>query len=91
MTLCFVVFRSPSFRKAFNQLGNLRALTKTPILALTATAPPTIMEEIKASLLLQAPTIVQHDLNQPNIYLSVGKRWSVSVSEKVLLYNELHV
>ena len=32
-------------------------------MALTATAPPTIMEEIKASL-LQAPTIVQHDLNQ---------------------------
>lgn len=91
MTLCFVVFRGPSFRKAFNQLGNLRALTKTPIMALTATAPPTIMEEIKASLLLQAPTIVQHDLNRPNIYLSVGKRWSVSVSEKVLLYNELHV
>ena len=33
-------------------------------MALTATGPPTIMEEIKASLLLQAPTIVQHDLNQ---------------------------
>ena len=54
-------------------------------MALTATAPPAIMQEITTSLLLRQPVTVQLGLNRPNIYLSVGKKWSVSVSELLVL------
>lgn len=54
-------------------------------MALTATAPPAIMQEITTSLLLSQPVTVQLGLNRPNIYLSVGKKWSVSVSELLVL------
>ena len=64
----------------FHNLGNLRALTKAPFMALTATALPAIMQEITTSLLLRQPVTVQLGLNCPNIHLSVGKKWSVSVS-----------
>jgi len=58
----------------FHNLGNLRALTKAPFMALTATAAPVIMQEITTSLLLRQPVTVQLGLNRPNIYLSVGKK-----------------
>ena len=53
----------------FHKLGSLTALTKAPFMALTATAPPVIMQEITTSLLLCQPVTVQLGLNRQNIYL----------------------
>ena len=40
---------------------------RTPIIALTATAPPEVMESFK--MLVRDPLVVQRSVNRPNIYL----------------------
>ena len=35
-----VLYRGETFRKAFQHIGGLRALTKAPFMALTASEPP---------------------------------------------------
>ena len=72
--------RGPTFRTAFQKLGGLRAITKAPIMALTASAPPAFEREIVNSLALDNAVVVREQLNRPNIYISVGKKVSITVS-----------
>ena len=66
--------RGPKFQTAFQKLGGLRAVTKAPIMALTASAPPAFEREIVNSLVLIHPTVVRQQLSRPNMCISVGKK-----------------
>ena len=65
----------------FDKLGNLRAHTKVPFMALTATASDSSAKAISESLLLHEPVIVSCSLNRPNIFFSVDKILGLRVSE----------
>ena len=74
--------RGKKFRAAFSELGGLRALVKTPIIASTASAPPAIKKAITDSLELQNPVMVRQELDRENIFLSVSKK-RMNVSRSV--------
>ena len=74
-----LVYRGPQFRRAFERIGGLRALTKVPFMALTASAQPTVEDKIINSLCLY-PVKVKLDLNRPNIYISTIKGTALMVS-----------
>ena len=82
--VCWHKNRGEKFRTAFRQLGGLRALTSAP---LTASAPPSIEAEVKATLELHVHDCVMVSLllDQPNIYIS-SKKNSLSVSWLLLVY-----
>lgn len=61
--------RGPTFRTAFQKLGELQAITKAPIMVLTASAPPAFEREIVNSLALDNTVVVREQLNRPNIYI----------------------
>ena len=75
-----IFYRGPSFRKAFHKLGALKSLTKAPIMALSASAPPSFEMDIFSTLALSDPVLVKMPLNRSNIFLSVGKKSSIKVS-----------
>lgn len=77
----FCLHRGPKFRTSFHKLGSLRALTSVPFMALTASAPPSVQTEIVASLYLHTPVVVKRSLDRPNLFLSVGKKSSLAVSQ----------
>jgi superfamily II DNA helicase RecQ len=63
------------FRPDFSKLSQIRALFPcTPMLALTASAPPKYMGLLTSSLQLQNPLKVIGILDRPNIYIEVLKR-----------------
>lgn len=62
----------------FNKLGDLRAHTKVPFMALTATASESSAKAISESLNLHEPIIVSCSLNRPNIF---GKILGLKVSQ----------
>ena len=49
-------------------------LKKVPFVALTATATPTVRDDILDSLHLKDPIIIVSSLDRPNLYISVGKK-----------------
>lgn len=57
-------------------------------MALTASAPPATIHDISLSLSLKSPVSVMHNLNHPNIFLSVGTRTSIVVSN--VKYSSTH-
>ena len=67
-----VLYRGETFRKAFQHIGGLRALTKAPFMALTASAPPEIEREITPT----DPIVINHSLNRPNMYICIDKKFS---------------
>lgn len=77
--------RGPTFRKAYKQIGGLRALTKVPFMTLTASAPPATATEILHSLSLTQPVVVMHRLNRENIYLSISKKQAIAVSQTMYM------
>ena len=60
-------------------LGGLRAHFDVPFMALTASAPPAIRDEIVSSLFLVDPTIVMQELDRRNIFMSACPIRSVNV------------
>ena len=56
-----------NFRTAFDKIGGLRAVTDVPFIALTASAPSDVQDDIVSSLHLNAPVFVSCDLDQPNV------------------------
>ncbi|NWS70781.1 WRN helicase, partial [Crotophaga sulcirostris] len=63
------------FRNAFRSLGSLKkALPSVPIIALTATASPSIREDIVRCLNLKNPQVTCTSFDRPNLYLEVGKQ-----------------
>jgi len=59
------------FRKDYLSLGVLKAELGVPLIALTATATARVMDEIRESLGLLSPLVVQGDFRRPNLALSV--------------------
>uniref|UniRef100_A0A8C7KZP9 DNA 3'-5' helicase n=1 Tax=Oncorhynchus kisutch TaxID=8019 RepID=A0A8C7KZP9_ONCKI len=63
------------FRGAYRSLGNLkRSLPNVPIVALTATASPSIREDIVKSLNLEHPIVTCTSFDRPNLYLDVKRK-----------------
>jgi ATP-dependent DNA helicase RecQ len=60
------------FRPEYLRLGAIiEALGRPPILALTATAAPTVREEILERLGMREPCVIVQGFDRPNIWLSV--------------------
>ncbi|NXG68002.1 WRN helicase, partial [Baryphthengus martii] len=63
------------FRNSFRSLGSLKkALPSVPIVALTATASPSIREDIVSCLTLRNPQVTCTSFDRPNLYLEVGRQ-----------------
>uniref|UniRef100_A0A8B9CTT4 Bifunctional 3'-5' exonuclease/ATP-dependent helicase WRN n=1 Tax=Anser brachyrhynchus TaxID=132585 RepID=A0A8B9CTT4_9AVES len=63
------------FRNSFRTLGSLKkALPTVPIVALTATASPSIREDIVNCLNLKNPLVTCTSFDRPNLYLEVGRQ-----------------
>ncbi|NWR37892.1 WRN helicase, partial [Tachuris rubrigastra] len=63
------------FRNSFRTLGLLKkALPLVPIVALTATASPSIREDIVKCLNLRNPQVTCTSFDRPNLYLEVGQQ-----------------
>ncbi|MBA3391664.1 MAG: ATP-dependent DNA helicase RecQ [Deltaproteobacteria bacterium] len=59
------------FRPEYLRLAELRDVTDAPVIALTATATPRVMDEIAGSLALRAPVVVRGDFRRPNLAFDV--------------------
>ena len=78
------------FRPAYLGLGEaVRALGKPPVLALTATAPPKVKDDILAQLQLSQPpaeaSVIDIGLNRPNLRYHVIKAGSERKKQAMLL------
>ncbi|NXB87953.1 WRN helicase, partial [Vidua chalybeata] len=63
------------FRSSFRNLGLLKqALPSVPIIALTATASPSIRQDIVKCLDLRNPQVTCTSFDRPNLYLEVGQQ-----------------
>ncbi|KAM9236505.1 bifunctional 3'-5' exonuclease/ATP-dependent helicase WRN isoform 2-T2 [Leptosomus discolor] len=63
------------FRNSYRSLGSLKkALPLVPIVALTATASPSIREDIVSCLTLKNPQVTCTSFDRPNLYLEVGRQ-----------------
>ncbi|KAG7476943.1 hypothetical protein MATL_G00088070 [Megalops atlanticus] len=63
------------FRGAYRSLGNLKTrLPEVPILALTATASPSIRDDIVQSLRLLQPVVTCTTFDRPNLFLEVLRK-----------------
>lgn len=63
------------FRISFRKLNSLKkALPSVPIVALTATASPSIREDIVNCLNLKNPQVTCTSFDRPNLYLEVGRQ-----------------
>ena len=71
------------FRPDYLRLHELRAVADTPIVALTATATPRVVEEIGRELGLRDPAVVRGDFRRPNLRFVV--RHPKSTKERVTL------
>ena len=78
-------YRGKDFRKSFSRIGGLRALT---LISLTASAPPSVEQQLLESLSMHCPTFIKHTLDRPNIFYSVSKTTSMPVSDNNYLLAE---
>ncbi|XP_071600108.1 bifunctional 3'-5' exonuclease/ATP-dependent helicase WRN isoform X1 [Heliangelus exortis] len=63
------------FRHSYRNLGSLKkTLPLVPIVALTATASPSIREDILKCLNLKNPQVTCTSFDRPNLYLEVGRQ-----------------
>lgn len=51
-----------------------------PFMALSASAPPSVVKDIEDSLHLQSPVHIVHSLDRPNIFFSYSKSKGLAVS-----------
>jgi len=59
------------FRPEYLRLHELREVIDVPVIALTATATPRVMDEIVCALELKAPAIIRGEFARPNLAFSV--------------------
>ncbi|MGN6104672.1 MAG: RecQ family ATP-dependent DNA helicase [Kofleriaceae bacterium] len=59
------------FRPEYMRLHELREVIEAPVIALTATATPRVIDEIVGSLELRAPVAVRGDFRRPNLRFEV--------------------
>ena len=75
-----VFYRGDEFRPMFSKLGSMRARTRVPFMALTATASDTTSAAIIKSLHLNQPAMISRSLNRHNLYFSVSPSKGLKVS-----------
>ena len=74
------------FRPAYLGLGEaVRALGRPPVLALTATAPPKVKDDILAQLQIPDASVIDIGLNRPNLRYHVIKASSERKKQALLL------
>jgi ATP-dependent DNA helicase RecQ len=74
------------FRPAYLGLGEaVKALGKPPVLALTATAPPKVKDDILAQLQIPEASVIDIGLNRPNLRYHVIKAASERKKQAMLL------
>jgi ATP-dependent DNA helicase RecQ len=74
------------FRPAYRELHHaIAALGNPPVLALTATAPPQMIEEIAARLTMENPIVVQTGIERDNLFLEVLRTVNREEKERALL------
>ena len=74
------------FRPAYLGLGEaVRALGSPPVLALTATAPPKVKDDILAQLQIPEASVIDIGLNRPNLRYHVIKASSERKKQALLL------
>ncbi|MBL0213613.1 MAG: RecQ family ATP-dependent DNA helicase [Myxococcales bacterium] len=74
------------FRPAYLGLGEaVRALGKPPVLALTATAPPKVKDDILAQLQIPDASVIDIGLDRPNLRYHVVKASSERKKQALLL------
>jgi ATP-dependent DNA helicase RecQ len=74
------------FRPAYLGLGEaVKALGGPPVLALTATAPPRVKDDIIAQLKIPAASVIDVGLKRPNLHYHVFKANSERKKQKLLL------
>jgi ATP-dependent DNA helicase RecQ len=59
------------FRPEYLRLAELRAVVDAPVIALTATATPRVLDELADALALRSPEIVRGDFARPNLAFEV--------------------
>ena len=69
----YFTYRGSDFRKSFAGIGDLRALTNAPVMALTASAPPHVEHYTCRKLYIRQP------LDRPNTFYAVYKKTSMAV------------
>lgn len=70
------------FRPAYRKIGKLRKqLKSTPVIALTATATPSVRRDILLSLNLNNPIVTVTSFDRPNLYLSVSLKSSSIIKD----------
>ncbi len=74
------------FRPAYLGLGDaLRALGRPPVLALTATAPSKVKDDILAQLCIPAASVIDIGLDRPNLRYHVMKAQTERKKQAILL------
>jgi ATP-dependent DNA helicase RecQ len=74
------------FRPAYLGLGDaINFLGRPPVLALTATAPPSVRRDIQKQLGLRNATLVDTGLERPNLYYSVHTATSDAGKDRELI------
>ncbi len=73
------------FRPEYLRLHELRPLTKAPVIALTATATPRVLDEIVSRLELHEPQRVLGDFRRPNLSFSVRALRTDALRTKALV------
>src|SRR5262245_3246772 len=74
------------FRPAYLGLGDaVRALGRPPVLALTATAPPKVKDDILAQLAIPEASVIDIGLDRPNLRYHVFKASSERKKQALLL------
>jgi ATP-dependent DNA helicase RecQ len=74
------------FRPAYLELGHaIEALGKPPVLALTATAPPQLLEDLKKVLRLGDMQVVQTGIERENLFLEVARTVNRQEKEQRLI------
>src|SRR3954471_15413411 len=74
------------FRPAYLALGEAaRALGRPPILALTATATPEVVEDVVRQLGMRDVELVQAGVDRPNLFLEVRRSVNRELKERALL------
>jgi ATP-dependent DNA helicase RecQ len=59
------------FRPEYMRLAELRAVANVPMIALTATATPRVLDEVSAALELRMPAVIRGDFHRPNLTFDV--------------------
>ena len=74
------------FRPSYRNLAELRKwLPGTPVVAVTATATPTVQEDVIRCLELRSPLIAKTSFDRPNIYYAIVPRNNVNDVVHLLL------